>query len=220
MDNPYYPGGETVTNDGIDVVIPARNEAKTISPIVNAFVDHPAINHVIVVVDKDTTDDTTVMANLTLNMVNGWVLNRMSRGKGQGATLGLNDVTTDYVIFCDADIRGLTHDHISLLIADAVLGEDSMTIGIPDLPPNYPSNREWAWPWVSGERCLPTRIVRPLKLHGYLMETQINRAASHAKIPVRMEHLPGLKSDFQMNAKRILEMQRDRDWARGKRFLL
>jgi glycosyltransferase involved in cell wall biosynthesis len=201
--------------DGIDVVIPARNEQDTIGPIVDTFISHPAIDKVIVVVDADTVDDTAVMAG-SKRFPNGWVINNVARGKGQCVMAGLMDVRTDYVVFCDADVTGLTYDHVSLLVADAIIGGDALTIGVPDVPNNYPTERIWAWPWVSGQRCVPTKLVRPLELHGYLMEVQINAAARWAGLPVCMEWLRGLKSKYQITDVRIREMERDHKWGREK----
>jgi glycosyltransferase involved in cell wall biosynthesis len=204
--------------DGIDVVISARNEAATILDVVDTLIDHPAIKRVIVGVDKDTTDETY---NLLLTrdvtcMFNG-------RGKGQVARKGLVMVNTPYVLFCDADITGLTQNHIGLLLAEAIYDDEgkhpTVTIGVPDIPDNYPTDRLWAWPWVSGQRCVPTRLVRPLHLHGYLMETQINAATRHAGMPVHFEWLKGLKSSYNMSPQRIEEMQRDADYGRRHHIL-
>jgi glycosyltransferase involved in cell wall biosynthesis len=201
--------------DGVDVVIPARNEENTIGDIVRQFVEHPGIREVIVGIDADTTDNTAMAAA----MAGAGIRVYGARGKGQCVTGALMRVETPYVVFCDADVTGLTYDHISLLIAGAILGERTVTIGVPDIPSNYPDKRVWAWRWVSGQRCVPTSLVRILDLHGYLMETQINRASQHAEIPIRFEWLRGLKSKFQMSEVRIAEMERDAEWARQKGIL-
>jgi glycosyltransferase involved in cell wall biosynthesis len=198
-------------SDSVDVVIPARNEQETIGRIVSIFRTHPAIGKIIVAVDSDTGDDTAVLAEAAIgDMRNGWVLPGAGRGKGQCVRRGMEEVSTDYVIFCDADLTGLTADHVSRLILEAVMDTFTMTIGVPDVPSNCPIERIWAWPWVSGERCVPTALIRPLFLHGYLMETQINQAAQAAGIGVHFEWLRNLKSSYYMSERRIREMERDR----------
>jgi glycosyltransferase involved in cell wall biosynthesis len=199
--------------EGIDVVIPARNEQDTIGVVVSVFKAHPAIGKVIVVVDRDTADDTAILAvNAVADNRHGWVLTPEARGKGQCVREGLKQVVSKYVVFCDADVRGLTYDHVSLLIGNAVLDEPYVTIGVPDIPSNYPTERLWAWPWVSGQRCVPTALVRPLYLHGYLMETQINAAAKHTGLPLNFEWLKGLQSSYYMSERRIREMMEDAEW--------
>jgi glycosyltransferase involved in cell wall biosynthesis len=197
----------------VDVVIPARDEQDNIGVVVSVLKTHPAIGKVIVVVDKDTADDTGVIAvNAVGDSRDGWVLTPETRGKGQCVRVGLGEVTTEHVLFCDADIKGLTYDHVSLLLGDAIMGVDYMTIGVPEIPKNYPTERIWAWPWVSGQRCVPTRLVRPLYLHGYLMETQINAAAKHSNLPLHFEWLKGMQSSYYMSERRIREMMEDAEW--------
>jgi glycosyltransferase involved in cell wall biosynthesis len=194
----------------VTVIIPALNTEATIMPIIDAWVNHPAVDRVLVCVDWATTDNTLAIAKdkdvITLT-------HPTMQGKGQCVNVGLNMTDSAYVAFCDSDIRGLSPDHISLLIADSLLESNTMTLGIPDMPANYPKDRAWAWPWVTGQRCLPTDVVRPLHLHGYLMETQINTAAKHAETKVRLERLIGVKSDYMMTANRVQRMEEDRRWA-------
>ena len=197
----------------ISVIIPAWDEEKTIAGVVEAFMHLEYIRPIIIAVDSKTTDDTAITAGQQLrSLLNGWVLRDAGNGKGQVVTAALDEVRTEYVVFCDADITGLTADHISLLCADALIEEDSMTIGIADIPENYPENREWAWPWVSGIRCVPTRMVRPLHLHGYLMEVQLNAAAKHASMPARFEWLKGVTDPFDMTDRRLADMEKDARW--------
>lgn len=203
-----------MSDDRVDVVIPARNTEETIGAVVMQFIQHPAIGRVIVVVDADTTDDTALAA---------WAADKIllsrTRGKGQCVTYGLKFVTSDWVAFCDSDVTGLTQAHISMLITDATIGFDRMTIGVPDVPSNYPASHLWAWSWVSGQRCLPMKYVRPLTLHGYLMETQINQAARETLLPLNFEWLVGLKSEYAMTERRLKEMDRDAAWGRAHGLL-
>lgn len=201
-----------------DVVIPARNEEKTIAWVVNALRCHPSIGRIIVVIDAETTDNTASEA---------WVYYATNvcrhdhiSGKGQLVKHGLTHVETSRVLFCDADITGLTHDHITTLVDVSTWRhrDDTMIIGIPDfpkwdeVPPRFRDTLYWAWPWVSGERSMLTDIARSVNLHGYLMETQLNNANHAAGKKVRLERLHGLKSPVDLNERRLQEMDRDRQW--------
>lgn len=201
--------------DQIDVVLPARNEADTIGQVINVLLLHPAIGKVIVAVDGQTTDETAQIALTCIDDFRiGWVIPDAGVGKGQCVRRGLEEVSTKHVLFCDTDITGLTVDHVSLLLSNAIMDEPFLTIGVPDIPKNYPTKRLFAWPWVSGERCVPTALVRPLYLHGYLMETQINAAAKHAGYPVHFEWLKGVQASYYMSERRIHEMSRDAEWGK------
>jgi glycosyltransferase involved in cell wall biosynthesis len=202
----------------IDVVIPARNASRTIGPIVEAFAEHPCIGRIIVVCNPP--DIPTALALKWLpHTKHIYVLQEHSEGKGQAVMRGLDYVITPHVIFCDADLTGFTSSHVSAMIVDAVKGKDSMVVGVPDIPENLPERRLWSFPWVSGERCVPTRLVRPLQLHGYLMETQINSARIHAAFPVEFVPLYGCKSPFHMTEGRIADMVRDLEWGKARGIL-
>ena len=209
-----------INYDTIDVVIPARNEDKTIGNILSVIKLHPAIGTVIVVIDKDTGDNTATVAREALDSTDLVLTENTPSGKGQCVRHGLRHVSSEYVMFCDSDITGLTVDHVSALIYSATIGDYTMTIGAPEIPRNYPTEKIWAWKWVSGERCVPTSLVRPLHLHGYLMETQLNTAAKHADMPVTFTWLKGLKSSYYMSARRIQEMERDAQFGRTHGILL
>jgi glycosyltransferase involved in cell wall biosynthesis len=200
--------------DGVDVVMPARNEAQKIARVISVLKLHPGIGRVVVIVDGDTHDDTAAIASAASGDSDVVCSGRTPQGKGQCVTLGLEYVRTPYVLLCDADITGLTYDHISLLIADATVGNRTMTLGVADVDKDVPPARIWAWRWVTGQRCLPTNLVRPLHLIGYLMETQINRAAKESQLALRFEWLRGLKSPYNMTDQRIEEMQRDAEIGR------
>jgi glycosyltransferase involved in cell wall biosynthesis len=199
--------------DAIDVVIPARNCALTLADVVRPFLKHPAIGRVIVV-----SNPPDLMQHAVLKEFDGdtnlCIVNAMCDGKGQAVKTGLDYVTTSHVVLCDADIIGLTEDHVGLMIGDAVLEEDSMVVGVCEPPNTLPERRLWSWPWVSGERCVPTRLLSPLRLHGYLMETQINLASHHANYPVRFERLKGCFSPYRMTEERIAAMEGDAEWGR------
>jgi glycosyltransferase involved in cell wall biosynthesis len=205
-------------NEKIDVVIPARNAHETIAGVVEPFTRHPVINRIIVVVNPPSVRTALALKALQ-HTRNIYAIQEHIDGKGQAVKRGLEYVITPHVIFCDADLTGFNDDHISAMMIDAVLGNDSMVVGVPDIPENLPEKRLWSFPWVSGQRCVPTRLVRPLHLHGYLMETQINSANSHAQFPVHFVPLYGCKSPFRMTEERIAAMQTDLEWGKAKGIL-
>lgn len=200
-------------SDMIDVIIPARNAKNTIADVVRPFAKHPAIGDIIVVINPPDAETAIALHEFGMNLV---ALHVDAAGKGQAVMFGLECAATEHVIFCDADLTGLTENHVSQLAMHAIVGENSLTIGIPEIPENYPNveRRLRSWPWVSGQRCVPRKLVRPLILHGYLMETQINYAASYAKLPVHFEWLDGCYSPFNITDERIAKMEEDAKWGK------
>lgn len=188
----------------IDVIIPARNEQDTIENVVTAFYMNQHIGVIVVVVDADTADMTGSRALRSGAVV---VSGPPGGGKGQNIKAALPYITTERVILCDADVRMISPKHVH-----ALLDGSGLIIGVPDMPKNLPDGRRWSWPWVSGERALPTSILRETNLHGYLTEVQINMACEKAGIRARLVPLPGLKSAYRMTDQRLAEMERDRLW--------
>lgn len=200
----------------MDVIIPARNEGLRIGAIVHAFATHPLINQIIISVDADTTDDTAEMARLSGATS---ICRNRARGKGQCVMDALPLVMSPRVIFCDADLTGLTHDHISHLLHPL----DGMLVGVPEFPTQSElamtgQPQKWrmrlqsTWHMVSGERTVPTALARALPLHGYLMEAQLNQAIIDGKYSYDFCRLPGLRSPFILTDQRLTEMERDRQW--------
>lgn len=198
----------------IDVVIPARNEARTIGDVMDTFLWHPDIGRVLVVVDPDTTDNTEEVAMRVMSFSSrrhgSMVLRGHEPGKGQCAKVGLSQVRTERVIFCDADITGLTPTHVTLL--SAITGHRQQTVLVPNTNDQLPVHAVASWQWVSGERSLPTVVARSVPLHGYLMEEQLNRACKAAGITTSFAYAMDLYSRFNMTPKRLEEMERDRQW--------
>jgi glycosyltransferase involved in cell wall biosynthesis len=210
-----------------DVIIPVRNEEHTVLSIVTAFLGCPHTRSVLVAVDADTTDNTAVRARMP--GVN--VIMTGERGKGQVIKKALNYVESKQVVLCDGDLVGFTPFHADCLLTRWA---GSYTIGVPDLTLSINDilsseavrkRPEWLtgivanWPLISGERCVPVRMLRGIDLHGYLTEVQINAACAKVGIRPRFVQLTGVRAPFIMSDKRIEEMERDREWGRSNGVL-
>lgn len=206
-----------------DVIIPARDEAETIYGVVREFAMHDYVCCVNVVIDSDDLGDT--VKELPTTYPNVYVRMPPLHGKGQLITHALDYIATDRVILCDSDLSGLTAQHIDMLAQN---NRPGMIVGIPDYPgvpdliPQDPADIRAinSWPFVSGERSLPTHILRKAgPYYGYLLETQINKAAKENELPVWYERLNGLKSPWRMTSRRLWEMEHDRQIGREKGIL-
>jgi glycosyltransferase involved in cell wall biosynthesis len=200
----------TLKTTAVDVIIPARNEETTIGGIIDAFLLCTMVGKIIVVSDHSEDNTLSVaMAHHATLVVEGFGL-----GKGQAVMSGLVFVDTAMVCLCDADLTGFTTEHAEILM-NAMPG--TMLIGVPEFTPNLP----WAhkatqeqWGDVSGERCLPTRLLYGIDLHGYAMEVQINRAVESEGLLIEKRNLTGVKGVPKPNSypRRIQDYQRDLEW--------
>jgi|SRR5271170_115017 len=194
----------------IDVVIPARDEAKTLAAVLSRFARHQFISRIIVCVDGDTTDGTERVASVYTDHI--IPASRGISGKGQLMSAGVRQVTTPYVMFCDADYDGLNERHVTAMAGN--VHPQTMKIGVPEFPTaDVPNRVISAWPWVSGIRVVPVELVQTLELHGYLAEVQMNMECQLLHYHFRFVFLNGLVSPYKMSPRRLSEMDRDRDWA-------
>lgn len=98
----------------VAVVLPARNEAETVGPIVHAIRrDLPELVAEIVVVDDGSVDGTGEVAEAAGATVVG---SPGGPGKGQAMRAGLEATTADIVAYCDADLYEFESHFISRLV--------------------------------------------------------------------------------------------------------
>lgn len=193
----------------LDVVIPCRDDWDTLNGVIRTFRSHPRIGNIIVVSNGPNSWESERTIGIGQDAI---CLNVGDvGGKGQAVKRGLDLVETERVILCDADLTGLTHSHVQLLTRPFT----GMVVGIPDRPERMPV--PWpvpdnVWQLVSGERSLPTALIRGADLHGYCMEVQINEIARRAALPVRFLHMFGLTGKVRKNDRRMEELRRDREW--------
>lgn len=94
----------------IDVIIPARNEAETIAPIVRAFQSVNEVGLIIVAVDSTTDDTIPILKDMNVAYIEGeW------NGKGQAVKAALEHIESMRTVLCDADLTGFTFEHASIL---------------------------------------------------------------------------------------------------------
>jgi glycosyltransferase involved in cell wall biosynthesis len=202
----------------IEVIIPALNERSTIRHIVRACQHAPSVYIVHVVVDDATTDDTAKIAYEAGAEVHG---SPGVAGKGQLIDYVLPLIGTERVMLCDGDYTRFS-PHIAELAAGANLPEKTMRIMVP----KYPSLPEWqtggapfpfyssAWGVNSGLRSFPTWLAGGMdkELHGYLVETQLNKEAMTHGVAIEQLYEPSFVQPLRFSARRLEAMETDRQW--------
>jgi glycosyltransferase involved in cell wall biosynthesis len=177
----------------VAAVVCAFNEAATIARVVAALRGAGDALSEVLVVDDGSRDATAAEATRA-----GARVLRLSPNGGKGAAMraGIAATAADAVFFCDADLLGLTPDHVRTLCDAYAQGAGEMVVALRDHGPAY--NRIQALlPLISGERIVAKRVlaaVDPGDWRGYRIEVGINDAARRvgAKIAIRL--LCGLKT--------------------------
>jgi glycosyltransferase involved in cell wall biosynthesis len=181
MTYPVAMFSPAAATERIDFVVPAHNEEATVGAVVAAIQAAPSAHTVTVVADA-CTDNTAAEA-----ASHGAVVLTIDAGdKGSAMAAGLNMVTTPRVGFIDADLTGLTPQHIDQLAAQPAgvmaVGVRDTTARINSLPP------------IGGERILPTVLARNAGLDGagYMAEMRLAHAAKRAGVPTVDVRLHGI----------------------------
>lgn len=177
----------------VAAIIAAYNEEATIGPIVAAIKAAPEIFDVIVVSDG-STDKTAEKAA----QAGARVLPEEPRaGKGAAMKRGLAATPAQIIFFADADLTGLTAQHVSELVEPVLKGEAAMTIGLRerygflmDLMPKIDPLLA-----ISGERVMKREIFEALPaelIKGFAIESTINDYCRKKRLPVRLIKMHGV----------------------------
>ena len=107
------------------ILIPAYNEAQTISTIIRTALESNV--GPVLVVDDGSTDDTAHVAK----QAGADVLSlEVNQGKGGAVFAGASHLTVDVLVLLDADLTGLTPAHVQALITPVLTDNVDMTRGV------------------------------------------------------------------------------------------
>ena len=142
-------------NRRLTCIIPAYNEAARIGAVLDAVLNHPMIDEVIVV-DDGSADGTAqvVVQHPTARLI---VLPR-NGGKTAALLHGLAAASGDLILLVDADLIGLSPAHLSALIEPVTAARADMSISLRDNAPFL-----WRWiglDYISGERVLHKSLLQ------------------------------------------------------------
>ena len=178
-------------------IIPAYNEAARIGAVLQAVLDHPLIDEVLVIDDGS--------ADTTSEVVQGFPQARLitlhqNAGKTAALVRGFAETTSEIILLIDADLSGLLPAHLTALITPVKSGQAQMSISLRD---NAPALwRLIGLDYISGERALHRDLLlghdealRKLPKFGF--EVFLNSLILHAKAPVAVVRLPGVKSPLK-----------------------
>ncbi len=136
----------------VTLVIPAHNEAEHIVSIARTALRATLVGRVILV-DDGSTDGTAQAAGAADGRIE-IVRTPVNRGKAAALMLGIRSAGTDLIAFLDADLIGVTPQHIDDLIRPVLAGECDMTLGLFRGGRLHTDLAHRTTPYLSGQRCL------------------------------------------------------------------
>ena len=169
----------------IAAIIPAFNEEKTIGSVITALKKSPDVDLIIIV--SDGSEDKTVKAALRYEDVE--VIELLdNRGKGGAVKAGLDRCSSEIILILDADLIGLSAEHIEVLVEPVKTGEAPMSIGIFEKGRMATDIAQKMAPFLSGQRALRRELLEEISdldlsrfgievaLHQYIEENEIEAA--------------------------------------------
>ncbi|MBI4139011.1 glycosyltransferase family 2 protein [Candidatus Uhrbacteria bacterium] len=175
----------------VAAIVAAYNEEPTIGPIVATLVESRLFRDVIVVSDGsvDRTVDRARAAGASV--VHQFPVNR---GKGKAIMHGVSHTDAPILFFCDADLHGLTVEHLKALIQPVLEGEVAMNVGLRDRGKFIMKLSKYL-PLIGGERALPRKLFESIPekyLSGFMLETALNYVCRARRMKISTTELPGL----------------------------
>lgn len=155
-------------------IIPAYNEEKTIGDVLQVLEKVTLIQKIIVVSDGSTDNTVEVARNYNVEVIEL----EENRGKGGALKAGLENITADVVLFLDADLIGLTVEHVHNLLLPVMYNGVDMTIGIFEKGRIATDLAQKITPQLSGQRALKFSMMQQISdmdVSRFGVEVALNR---------------------------------------------
>ncbi len=175
----------------VAAIVPAFNEAQTIADVVRALKASPLIQEEIVISDG-STDDTAAQARAAGATLVHELPTR--GGKGKAVQHGITHTDAPLLFFCDADLVGLTADHVRRVVQPVITGHLAMCVGLRDRGKIMTLLMRHL-PLIGGERALHRTIFSAIPeqfIQGFMLETALNYACRSRRLAYGSVALPGL----------------------------
>lgn len=142
----------------VTVIIPAYNEEKAIGEVLSAVKSVRLIDNILVVSDGSTDSTAEIAKNFHVNVL------ELARNMGKGGAMkaGLDNSSGDIILFLDADLIGLTGEHVSKLIEPVYSDRADMSIGIFKGGRFATDLAQKVSPYLSGQRAVKRTVLNCL----------------------------------------------------------
>lgn len=116
----------------ITAIIPAYNEEKRVSKVVNLLKKSQLINKIIII-DDGSTDNTYK----EIKKIRGvkCIKNKKNKGKGKAIVTALNKIDSDIIFLCDSDLKNFNGKMADKIITPVLKNKTNLCIGIRNTGP-------------------------------------------------------------------------------------
>lgn len=178
-------------NVQVAAIVPAFNEEKTIGNVISVLAKSDLLDEIIVISDGSTDNTKQVSEKAGATLVHELPV---KNGKGAAMLHGLAHTDASVIVFFDADLRGLTLDHVARLVLPVINGAKTMNIGTRDRG-KWISKLAQHLPLIGGERALRRKVLEqipPEYIQGFMVESALNFYCRSRKLRYSTVMLPGL----------------------------
>ena len=175
----------------IALIIPAYNEAETIEEVINTAKNTNLFSEIVVVSDG-STDDTVQCAKRcgveTIALAD-------NQGKGAAMAVGVENTTSEIVLFLDGDLVNLRAIHIKKLLEPIINNQVDMTCGIFNQGRDHTDFAQKITPWLTGQRALRRKQIEnctDLGQSKFGAELSLTKVAIEEELTVKKIELEGL----------------------------
>lgn len=176
----------------VAAVVPAYNEEKRIGAVLRTLTATPEVDEVIVVSDGST--DQTYAAAAAVSGVHAVQLPR-NKGKGGAMRAGALMTDAEVLVFFDADLIGLTPQHVRDLVMPVCGGHATMAMGIFQGGRFWTDIAQYFSPGITGQRAIRRDVflrIPGLETVGYGIELAITYYVRHRDLPIRRVIIRGV----------------------------
>lgn len=175
----------------ITAVIPAYDEEKTIGNVLKPLSAISLINEIVVISDGSHDNTAQIARNYKARVIEL----EKNRGKTNAVLTGVKNTDADIILMLDADLIGLSVEHIMNLLQPVIYKEADMTIGIFKCGRGATDLAQKIAPFLSGQRVISKSVFTKLekyKVKDYGIEMALTLMAEKEKIKVQEIYLPDL----------------------------
>ena len=175
----------------VTAITPAYNEEDTLNSVLSVVRSVPIVHEIIVVSDGSTDDTVGVVRHAGVTLIEF----QENRGKGAAMKAGLDASQTDVVLFLDADLVGLTTDHVAALLEPVLAGRCEMCVGLFEGGRIATDLAQVVAPYLSGQRVIKTSVLETmdgLEISRFGVEVALTMHCKQHGIRTEEVSLPGL----------------------------
>jgi len=177
----------------IAAVICALNEEKNIGRVLKVLLDSKDLDEVIVIDDGSRDRTSEIATEIGARVI------RLpeNRGKGNAMKQGVKSTEAEIIVFIDADLVGLTTEHIFLLVQPILESKAAMSVGLRERWGGLPKFFVSIDPLlaIGGERAMKRFVFESIPerfIQGFAVETALNYYCLKNKLKVLYPELKGL----------------------------